>query len=67
MAAVSAKVEGTGKNKELVIRVPMQEASQSSSGKSMVVATTRGSVETEAEVDGKPVVVSVNAFYYKKR
>lgn len=34
----------------------------SASGKTLVIATTRGNVITDAMIDGKPVVVGVNAY-----
>jgi len=46
----------------LVIRLPMQEPTPSSSGKTMVVATTHGNVVTNIKVDGKPVKIGINAF-----
>jgi hypothetical protein len=51
------------KTKELVIRLPLQPAQRSASGKTMVVASTRGNVTTSALVDGKPVTIGVNAYY----
>lgn len=60
---LSAKVEG----KELVIRVPLQEPTRSASGKTLVVASSRGNVQTDAVVDGKAVVVGVNAYIYDNR
>jgi hypothetical protein len=48
---------------ELVIRLPYDsEGVLSASGKSRVVATTRGNQESELVVDGKHVVVGVNAY-----
>ena len=46
---------------ELVIRIPLQKPTPSKSGKTLIVATTGGFVQTEAKVDGKVVAVSVNA------
>lgn len=60
---LSAKVEG----KELVIRVPLQKPTRSASGKTLVVASSRGNVQTDAVVDGKAVVVGVNAYIYDNR
>lgn len=57
---VSAKIEG----KELVIRVPLQEPTRSTSGKTLVVASSRGNKETDAVIGGKNVVVGVNAYIY---
>lgn len=52
----------TIENGELVVRLPLQTPTPSSSGKTLVVATTRGSVKSTAMVNGKPVTVGVNAY-----
>lgn len=57
--AFSAVIEGD----ELVIRVPMStKPERSASGKTLVVASTRGNKETDCVVQGKKVVVGVNAY-----
>jgi hypothetical protein len=49
----------------LVIKVPMNPAPvRSASGKTLVVASTHGNKQTEVEVDGKPVIVGLNAYVY---
>jgi len=54
------------KNGNLVITLPMQNPpAPSASGKTLVVATTRGNKPTTATVDGKPIVVGVNAYIPK--
>jgi hypothetical protein len=51
---------------ELVIRLPLHNPPvPSSSGKSLVVATTHGNQQTEAMVNGQPVVLGVNAYIRK--
>lgn len=52
----------TIENNELVIRVLMQEPRPSASGKTLVVATTSGNKTTEATVNGKPVIIGLNAY-----
>lgn len=48
---------------ELVIRLPLQNPPvPSASGKTLVVASTRGNFRSTATVDGKPVTVGVNAY-----
>jgi hypothetical protein len=48
---------------ELVIRLPLNDPPVlSGSGKTLVVASTRGNQTTEAVVHGQPVVVGVNAY-----
>jgi len=54
------KVEKTGNN--LVITIPLQAPTSSASGKTKVVASTRGNVPTSVMVDGKPIIIGVNAY-----
>ena len=50
-------------NGELVIRLPLNKTPVvSASGKTLVVASTRGNQKTEAVVNGQPVIVGVNAY-----
>lgn len=53
------------KGNELVITVEMQKPTPSASGKTLVVASSRGNQVTTAMVDGKPVVVGLNAYIKK--
>lgn len=57
------KVEIVGKN--LVITMPLQTPTPSSTGKTLVVATSSGNKETTAQVDGKNITVGVNAYIKK--
>lgn len=51
------------KDGNLVITLPMAaNPVASASGKTLVVASTHGNVKTEVQVNGKPVVVGVNAY-----
>lgn len=59
---LTAKIEGN----ELVIRVPLNPTPVSSaSGKTLVVASSHGNKQTEAQVNGRPVTVGVNAYIPK--
>lgn len=49
----------------LVITLPMQTPQPSASGKTLVVASTRGNVATSALVNGQPVTIGVNAYIRK--
>lgn len=49
----------------LVITIPMQTPTPSASGKTLVVASTRGNVATGALVNGKPITIGVNAYISK--
>ena len=46
----------------LIISLPMQTPAPSSTGKTLVVASTHGNQKTALEVNGKPVKIGVNAF-----
>jgi hypothetical protein len=52
-------------NNNLVITLPLQAPTPSSSGKTLVVATSSGNKTTDAKIDGKEVVVGVNAYIKK--
>jgi len=54
---MDVKVEGT----KLIVEIELQSPHRSKSGKTFIVATTNGFVKTSAEVNGKPVSVSLNA------
>jgi hypothetical protein len=61
--AFSAKIVGD----ELVLRIPLNaKPEKSASGKTLVVASTYGNKETDCVVDGKNVIVGVNAYIPKK-
>jgi hypothetical protein len=50
-------------NGHLVIRLSLNNPPiPSATGKSLVVASTRGNQQTEAVVNGQPVIVGVNAY-----
>lgn len=60
MSGVTATLEGN----ELVIRVPVNNPPErSTSGKTLVLASSHGNQPTELKVDGQTVVVGVNAYY----
>ncbi len=49
------------RNNTLVIELPISPG-PSKSGKSLVIATTRGNVTTSATHNGKPITLGVNAY-----
>lgn len=56
---LTAAIEG----EFLVIRVPLNaKPTLSATGKTLVVASSHGNKQTEVEIDGKPVIVGVNAY-----
>ncbi len=52
--------------KTLTLVLDLQEPTPSASGKTLVVASTRGNVPTDVQIDGKPVIVGVNAYIRTK-
>jgi hypothetical protein len=50
------------KNGLIIISIPLQEPKLSISGRSLVVATSRGKQRTAVKVGGKTVFVVANAF-----
>jgi len=55
-------MNATIKNNTLIIEIPLQDPKPSASGKTFVVASTRGNLRTSATVNGKPVTIGVNAY-----
>jgi hypothetical protein len=60
MSLKSATIDPKAKTLTLVL--DLENPTPSSSGKTLVVASTRGNAPTTAIVNGKPVVVGVNAY-----
>ena len=58
---MEAKIE----DGKLVIVIELQEPTPSASGKTLVVATTHGNVKTECVINGKEVVIGLNAYIKK--
>lgn len=54
------------KNGKLIIEIDMQPPTPSATGKTLVVASSRGNVATTATVNGKPVVIGLNAYIPNK-
>ncbi|MEI6155037.1 MAG: hypothetical protein WCQ90_13230 [Deltaproteobacteria bacterium] len=50
------------KGGKLFIEIDLEKPTPSSSGKTLVVASTHGNTVTAAEVDGKPVTIGLNAY-----
>jgi len=48
----------------LVIRIPIGKPTPSASGKTLVVASTRGNQKTAVQVEGKDLYLGVNAYVY---
>jgi hypothetical protein len=52
----------TIKNNILHIEIPLHAPRPSATGKTLTVASSKGNQATEARIDGKPVIVGVNAY-----
>jgi len=50
---------------KLIIVIELQKPTPSASGKTLVVATTHGNMPTECMIDGKPVIIGLNAYIIK--
>jgi hypothetical protein len=61
MSNIIVKIEKQGAIEMLTVSVPIQKR-PSASGKTMVVATTSGNQPTSILIDGKPVIVGLNAY-----
>jgi hypothetical protein len=50
------------RDNKLCIEIDLEKPTPSSSGKTLVVASTRGNAVTDVMVDGKPVTIGLNAY-----
>jgi hypothetical protein len=50
---------------KLCIEIDLENPTPSTSGKTLVVASTRGNAVTNVEIDGKPVTIGLNAYISK--
>lgn len=58
---MEAKIE----DGKLIITIELQEPTPSASGKTLVVATTHGNMTTQCVINGKSVVIGLNAYIKK--
>ena len=58
--SVTATIDPATKTVKFVL--PLQALNPSKSGKSRIVATTGGNKTTSLVIDGKPVIVGINAY-----
>ena len=50
------------KDNKLFIEIDLEKPTPSSSGKTLVVASTHGNIVTSAKVEGKPITLGLNAY-----
>lgn len=55
-------ITATIKGKKLIVEADLEDARPSASGKTLVVASTHGNQPTSAVVNGKPLIVGLNAY-----
>ncbi len=53
------------RDNKLLIEIDLEKPTPSASGKTLVVASTHGNTVTSAEVEGKPLIVGLNAYNKK--
>ena len=58
---MEAKIE----NGKLIVTIDLQDPTPSASGKTLVVESTHGNMKTECVINGKPVVIGLNAYIKK--
>jgi hypothetical protein len=61
---VSEDLMVTREGDMLVIRLALKTPTPSASGKTLVVASTRGNQKTDLRIDGKELYLGVNAYVY---
>ena len=55
-------MKATIKENVLHLEIPLHTPRPSATGKTLTVASSNGNKKTEARIDGKPVIVGVNAY-----
>lgn len=55
---LQAKIEG----KKLVVEIDLETPTRSASGKTLVVASSRGNQTTNAIINGQPITIGLNAY-----
>lgn len=59
------KVKVDEKNKKIIIEADIETPTPSASGKTLVVASTRGNLKTDQLIQGKPLTIGLNAYIAK--
>jgi len=53
------------KDGKLIVEIDLQEPTPSTSGKTLVIATTHGNQTTTAMYEGQPITIGLNAYIRK--
>jgi hypothetical protein len=64
MKSKSVSIELEEDLETLTIRIPVQKPRPSASGKTLVIASTRGCKSGKASYSGRPIVVAASAWIY---
>lgn len=64
-SCVMAGLKASVKDNVLLIQIPLNAPRESASGKTFVVASSQGNVQTELMIGGKPVIIGLNAYVRK--
>jgi len=59
------RIEVKIEDNKLIITIELQKPTPSASGKTLVVATTHGNTQTDCIIEGKPVIIGLNAYIKK--
>ena len=59
------EVQHDEKNGRLIITIDTQKPTPSMSGKTLVIASSRGNVKTSATCNGAPIVIGLNAYIHR--
>lgn len=51
------------RDNKLCIEIDLETPTPSASGKTLVVASTRGNMITTAKVNDKPIIIGLNAYF----
>jgi hypothetical protein len=62
-ATKSAPLSVVVENGRLIINAPLETPRASASGKTMVVVSTHGNIDTGAELEGEPLIMGLNVYY----
>jgi hypothetical protein len=63
--SMTAKLQDKDGVKVLHVEIPLQNPTPSAAGKTLVVATSHGNMPTTIIIDGKPVIIGLNAYIRK--
>lgn len=63
MAEAKVKIDG----KKLIVEMELSDPVESASGKTLVVASTRGAFRTDQKISGQPLLLNMTAYIKPKK